>query len=448
MRSDAAMNNMLLDVDIDRIKKNHDVSKNVSTYNAILHLPTKDIELDYLVYVDTSSDYNQSVTDSISIQFVVMNGVFHKEIVPDIDNLFITLIKRDGIDKKTNKYKFVIANHTAADIGNMTTNNNKEELDKEGMKVVYGQAINISYYATRLITSSATLTGVSIEKAIIASFNDFFNSTRNISINGKPIKLDTLNLDTPDNPNIYNAIVFPTKVGIYDLATKLQDDYGVYNGHIGTYISNERVNDEWVDVISIYPLYNPEAVKNRKRRLRIYAAKGITTQFLDVSFVDSKNTLDLICSAEASSKQIFSQHSSNSGAGYSMLDANYITKGNSVDSSRKVSNDSKLYNKEAYEKKDGVPFTYNAGISSNTYEQRSNVLRQKGTLISIPWNFSRPELIYPGMTVEYIFEKVENDIPKLKTYNGIVQRVDTRVDVNKKTSSSSIFIFLNNEFSK
>lgn len=439
--------NVLLDVDINRIKKGHDVSRNTASYSGILHLANKDIELDsFLISVDTKRDFNNSIADTHMIKFLLTNGVYYKEVEPEKDNLFVTLTKREGLRTRSETYKFIIANSELGSTGSYLDNNSQENLDKDGMKTVLGQCINTTYYATRLINTSLTLRSLTIEQALMVSFNDFINNSRSIKINGTALAIDKLNIDTPNNENFLNNITLNSAITIFDLPTYLQHEHGVYNGNIGTYISKEYITGDeknLKDSIYIYPLYNTGLVKTKKRKLRLYAEKGAVSKFIDTTFVNSENSLDILCSAESTSKQIFSKHSANNGAGFSMLDANYVTKENSTENDR-----ANMYLNQAYDKKDGVPFSRNVGISSNPFQERSDIMIRTGTTLSISWNFSIPELTYPGMPVEYIYETTVNNKPVIKVIPGILQTIASSVDNNRKNCVSNLFIFLegiNNE---
>lgn len=433
--------NVLLDVDINRIKKGHDVSRNTTSYSGILHLAKKDITLDgFLISVDTKRDFNNRIADSHMITFLLTNGVYYKEVEPEKDNLFVTLVKREGTRTRSETFKLVISNSELGSTGTYLDNNTQEKLDKDGMKKVVAQCINTTYYATRLINTSLTLRSLTIEQALMVSFSDFINNSRNIKINGTALSIDKLNIEKPNNDNFLNNITLNSAVTIFDLPTYLQHEHGVYNGNIGTYISKEYITGDEVnlkDSIYIYPLYNPNLIKNKKRKLRLYAEKGAISNFIDTTFVNNENSLDILCSAENSSKQIFSKHSADNGAGFSMLDANYVTRENNSENDR-----ANMYLNQAYDKKDGVPFSRNMGISSNPFQERSDIMIKTGTTLTITWNFSVPELTYPAMPVEYIYESMENNKPVVKVINGVLQAISSTVDNNRKNCVSNLFIFL------
>ena len=311
------------------------------------------------------------------------------------------------------------------------------------MKRIIAQAADITWYSTRLINNSFTLRGSTIEQALIASFNDFVANTRNIRINGRPLGFDKFNMDTPTNQNYYNNITMNSSITMYDLPTYLQKEYGVYNGNIGTYLSkayNTGDEDIQKDSLYIYPLYNPLITKNRKRKMRLYAEKGVINKLIDTTFVNTENNLDILVSAEVASKQLFSQYSADSGAGFTMADANYVTQGNTSTNDR-----DNAFMQQSYEKKDGVTPTRHMGMSSNPFQERSNILLKSGTIITIDWNFSIPELVSPGMAVEYIYEASDaSGKPIIKVLDGTVQAIASSVDNNRKCCTSNMAIFLNN----
>lgn len=438
--------NILLSKDINRIRDGHDISRNAVSYSAILHLKNKDIDIRDLITVDIDRDFNNDTIDSIQMQFYMVSGDYQYDIVPELETLELTLIKKYGIDTEiVERFKLIILNHKSAKMGGVSENQTRESLNKQSMQVVIAQAVNILYYSTRLITNTKALRNVSIADAISFSFNDFINNPRDIKINGTPIKLDKINIDPPNNPNILNSVLLLPTTTTYDMPTELQDKYGVYNGHIGTYLTREYEDKKYINTIWIYPLYNPLLVANRKRKLRLYATVGFTARLVDRTFMDSKNALDILVSAEESNNQIFNQYSADVGTGVSVLDNNEITKSHPLEGNKTTNKTADLSTAEGFKKTDGVNFNLSGGQTSNAYKHRSNILKQRGTTLTINWNFSMPELVYPGMTVEYIYEKFKDDNNEIKVINGIVQAISTRFDGNKKTCYSNLFIFLDIE---
>lgn len=438
--------NILLGKDINKIREGHDISRNAVSYSAILHLKNKDIEIRDLITVDIDRDFNNAVIDSIQLQFYMVSGEYQYDVVPELETLQLTLTKKYGINiEYTERFKLIILNHKSAKMGGVSENQTREALNKQSMQVVIAQAVNILYYATRLITVTKALRNVNLATAISYGFIDFINNPRDIKINGTPIKLDKLNIDPPNNPNTLNAVTFPSNVTVYDIPTELQDKYGVYNGHIGTYLTRDLEDNKYINSAWIYPLYNPLLVSKRKRKMRLYATIGFTSRLVDRTFLDSKNTLDILVSAEEANSQIFNQYSANYGSGVSVLDSNEVTKAHPLENNKSTNKTSALSTREGYDKADGVNFNLSGGQSSNAYKHRSNLLKQRGTTLTINWNFSMPELVYPGMTVQYIYEKFKDGTSEIKTIDGIVQAISSRYDGNKKTCHSNMFIFLDIE---
>lgn len=65
-----------------------------------------------------------------------------------------------------------------------------------------------------------------------------------------------------------------------------------------------------------------------------------------------------------------------------MADANYVTHKEIQVQMIEIM----LLCSKAYEKKDGVTPTRHMGMSSNPFQERSNILLKSGTIITIDWN--------------------------------------------------------------
>jgi len=123
-----------------------------------------------------------------------------------------------------------------------------------------------------------------------------------------------------------------------------------------------------------------------------------------------------------------------------MADANYVTQGN-----KSVNDRDNAFMQQSYEKKDGVTSTRHIGMSSNPFQERSNILLKSGTILTIDWNFSIPELVSPGMAVEYIYETIDaSGKPVINILDGTVQAIVSNTDNNRKNCISNMAIFLNN----
>ena len=88
-------------------------------------------------------------------------------------------------------------------------------------------------------------------------------------------------------------------------------------------------------------------------------------------------------------------------------------------------------------RKDGSNSFKYVGTDSNPYKHRSKVLEDNSRHFRIPWSYSAPEHVFPGMPVMYVYEDVDKGIIKLY---GVVSNIFNKYEGKSRTINSIIDI--------
>lgn len=421
-----------------------DVStKNVSIEaNLIVNKSTK-MFLENIVDLEEMADFNTNFSDSIFINFLLGKGDYAKVVFNNRDNLELELKKKIGKIELLEVYKCIVLNNFEDIENGKDSRLTRTELNKEGLVNVECQLISLTTEVFRRVTVSGSFLNTTVKKVIQSQIKKYMSD---VTIDDKALDLK-IEMVEPDNDNAFKQIIIPSGISLINLASYLHNkDYGVYNGNIGTYISKTRkdfkedkADEEYNDTIHIYPLYNVN--NNNRKKLNIYTIPSVKVDLLDRTFKDSNNKLELLVSDNIKIKNLAPLSEIEQGTGFKAL----VTKDlmfSSFDQDENnigVKSDRNLSDMAYKKRRDNLDVPTTTKSTNNLFVERSKLMKNNGQLLQVQWNFSVPELIDPGMPVNFFFLDENEEINELK---GIVQNVYTRTVPDRQMSSSLITIFI------
>lgn len=426
----------LIDIDINQIIKNNNIAKDFS-YQFILHTEDDDIELSQIESYETLQDFNNNIGDYNLLTFNIAMGTYIKKIYPNRDNLTFTILKtfnNTELEPQSAEYKFVIVNDkgSSEDSSHYKTMS-EEQLNKSEMKRVEAQVYLIELEALRNSYIDGTFKNVTVQELIGFSYA---KSNEELEVQGNPLNLK-IDIAEPDNDMRYNNLMIPSGILLQDLPIFLQNgEYGVYNGGCGTYL--QKYNNELTAFV--YPLYSTKRFENTNdTKLMIYNPGNLKLNTIENTWTKDGDIIKIVA-----------------GSGVKVLDqgsSNLLDKGESLVASRPeqifnragsisdegilVDNSDTLNINSVTTRKDGISKSRYIGNESNMYKQRTQMVKDTMATYQIPWYFSYPEIIYPGMPVCYVFEDESRGTVKLY---GSVQVLMTKVSQAKKTVNSLLII--------
>ena len=439
----------VLGPEIRKILSNKTSGIQALTNNIMIHTKDLDIPVKLIESVETHSDFNTNVGDYIVTTVLMAMGDYVKDVYPNRDNLEITITKKiNGILIKR-RYKFVILNNLGGMTASRYTNSTREELNKLEQARVEGQCVDRLVEALRLQQASGVYKNTDVDTVLHSCI---LSTLDNIKINNTTITLN-LSITTPDNNVIFEHIRIPTGTNILDLPSYLQAiDYGIYNGDIGTYVrktsctgTNQSNCGDMIYDMYIYPLYNNTYYDKVTKKLVIYSTNSVKFEMVESSYLLDGDIVKILAGGSTKTLDNAENNMIDNGVGYTQTDPNLILERSStVDSTGLSVNTNKVNETTAAKNRsDGGNGTTHISVAANMYPYRSDTLKTTMMLVQIHWNYSNPDLLYPGMPCIYIYMDNTNGIIKLK---GTVQSIFTMENQGTKTINSIINIMVDKPY--
>jgi len=426
----------------------HDIGKilhapkrptNHITHKCTIHTVDFDIDITNLISIETSCDYHSDVGDYILVTFTLTMGTAVKVIHPEMDNLEIT-INTDVYGKTSHsRYRAVIISGLTNVSGNIYSTMSMEELNKMDYVTIEAQCINKSLMEMRNMYVDGVYSYHTVSEVIKALFHKHGDSA--LAESGKW----GLSMYPPNNEKRYRHIVVPAGTSLLDLTTYLQNkDYGVYSAGIGTYITrySESGNKaDMADHIFVYPLYNSKIYEKPGRKLMIYSTPMTNLKFSENSYIVDGDSVKIVGHGDMEGKEISKYHVMDKGNGLILGNAASVMVDGVKVTDGMVSTDLKTNLK-------GERVKPLAGVNdrpaymshtTNPYPGYSDIASNMLSHYNVDWNFSDPDLLYPGMPVTYIYDDHNHGIVRL---HGVLHSSFTKYSGPAKIHHSNLNILL------
>lgn len=419
--------------DVNPILSNPNPFAGKVKYSLILHTIKDDIEITRIDSIEKLKDYSNNVTDYIIVRFKLYGSDFTKKLYPNRDNLELTLTLTAGDEYEvSNRYKLALLNHKSGIDSN--------PLVKEGSSVDTNMIFNVE--AQCLVREVEGLRGVFTDGVFMNTTlynmiqSEFVSSFSTVKVEGKTLDSVKLNIDKFDNDMTYKHIIVNTGTPILDLPSVFQNNnYGIYNGNIGTYVTIFESNP----TVFIYPLYDFTQYDKKDKKLMIFSLNNKRLDRIENTFVQKDDVLKIICKSNITSHDTGENELIDGGSSIISSNPNLITNRNVNVTDSKViyDKDSQISGTKIKDKKDKVNKDKYVGNQSNLYKVRSDYNKAMSAIYTLQWSFSNSELIYPGMPCSFIYEDNERDIVELK---GMILNVYEVYEANTNTTNSLLTI--------
>lgn len=390
---------------------------------AQIHIANDDIPIMKVLSIDTHDDYVANICSYIRIRFDLGFGDYVKRLYPARANLEVT-IKKVPLDAVTSevikntkpiieRYKAVIIPDenpqvSASDFERMSI----QDLNISNMVTVTMQLLPLPVEALRLATVQDVYSNHTA-KDIMAAL--MFDASSQVKMNGKTL-VDGIDIVEPDNTKAIKTVVIPSGTMMSSLPTFMQNNYGVYTGGIGTFLTKYKNGYRWF----IYPLYKSDRFNTKVPRAVFYALpKERFTGEVNTYEVNG-NLSEILVVGNRSYRDQSDIDYMNDGVGFRMADASaFMRKPVKIEKGEVIANRSKLNHEVAHK---GVASGVNYApvsetrISNNPYMEYSKILMRGMGRVDITWHNANPDLIYPGMPCQFVW--LEKNLPK--KVNGVV----------------------------
>jgi len=302
---------------------------------------------------------------------------------------------------------------------------------KNRMAVIEFQLINPAVYNLRAVNIEPfVIKDGTVSDAISSSFNDIKDD---VKTRGE-LKLV---MAKADNQRKYPSMIIPSGRTIFNIAKILQEgEFGIYNGSVATYLQRAGTND----VIYIFPPYRLDSTT---KKLKVVSLSSDEAKVLTKSYVDSSSLLEIIVGDDNAINDRMHESAMDHGNAIEVVDSDTIAKrAHEVKDGKVNIKPSNVRTTMVHEKKkDGVVKPSEVVLTNNYYHPQSKVLSRQGMVVTVTWFNSNPDLIFPGMSVTYVYENLSGEVDKL---TGTVIGTFSVYSGSSKNSITKIVMFIRN----
>ena len=377
-----------------------------------LHTEKTDFPIVKITHLDTVRDYINNIGDIIHVEFKMSLGDYMDVLYPYRHNLEFSLkvkVLSDGdtpskVKPGIDKFKAVFLPEANHNVGASETKlHDPDSMNMVDFIDVKLQLLNRSLEPLRIKTVMGIFKNASYRKLM---YNIVGGESIKVLVDGKPA-IDAIDIVEPDNKIPPSQVVFPSSMPIVSIPTYLQEQVmGVYNAGIGTYLQVLKSKRIWY----IYPLYNTGRFeKDSVDKIIFYVVPEKKLQLAERTYhVDGKVTNVIVASDREyidSAETTFM----NKGVGFKLGDAQqFMTKPVKIVDEPKGPKSIKTdlnYQVMTVKRKDDLHYVpmSTERISGNPFVEYTNVIVRKGAVITITWQNSNYNAIYPGMPCRYIY---------------------------------------------
>ena len=424
---------------------------------SFVHTPEDDIEIPMIDFIHIYRDFDKNVTDEIYIDFHMPAGTYLTELLPNKDQLEITLIFKYEDSKPIKKrFKFIILdiNHTEL-LDTLTAKFDPHEKDFSELRLVKGQCVDAFFMQAKNATTSGAFHNVNQIDLAKALINDAF---KDIKVNGEKIKFK-INAEKPTNNKKYKNLIIKPFTKVLNIPKELHENgYGTYDSEIGIYFTNIYYGkDKKPDEPKKKPKPNskPEHNYNSEQNnynFHIYAKhdfskidkndkgsgggnlillngnmEGLRNDENDFFYEDGayKLVIDKPEFKDLQAEQMYNQLTSIAKQNVN----NLMDQKNFNITDNKISHDASKVNSVTIGHENIYSYNkvHNTNLDNNHSRYTSQSNRNKGILGIFTVVKKNLDFIHPAMATKYIF----NDKGKTKDLKGVVQYVDYYYDNRK-----------------
>lgn len=408
-----------------------------------------DNEVIPVLKVDTlerNSDFVNLYSDIIHLQILVPQSVLINLIQPARNNLKIRLAKEQNnrtgdSTKAVETYSQVFDAHlittqspTVKVRSGKSTGDGLDDLSQ--LATVELQLTDVELTEYRLVEVSGVYRNIRTDNLLRAMMSHPLaqRKQRRIGVDMVP----------GNNDRIYYQILLPNGIKLIELPMWLQENYGIYSSKIGYYL----YQGFWY----VYPLLDYTRFDKVKRNLTILKVPPDEMVGNDNSYVEQGDNLFVFATGDTKHTDNSEHILNNVGNGI-----RYVQTSNIVDQFRnhergssKITAGQNRREVILEKRPKGINLYKNADglFTDNPWQELSTLTSGLAATIGVVWEYSNPELLYPGMPVKFLYKRNNKVVRIYGTLVGIDSITTTRqlaTTDNRYVTSSSLVIHVERE---
>ena len=387
-----------------------DGQQHTTTYSAILHTDTIDLDVHTLVSIDIVRKYHEAMGDTIYAKVYIPLGDFifamysntvgrvegsKFKITDNVEMTLITLSQHAGVSHV--RYKATIPPQVFDGLQpEFLMQNGLNELNRSGMHIIDVQLVPLLTEPLLL----AKVRGVANEytrKMLLETW--LKGSTDEISVVGGGL-IDKVIVTDPENTEPTNQLVIPTGTRTVDLPAYIQKHGGgLYAGHIGSYVQSVDGKNNWY----VYPLYWGNPYKDSDEKLRIFILDERYVTDHDVTYLYKDKVLSIIAGESSGSTAAAEGISAKAPKGFTLDDGDNIIGDTIAIKGGKLTANPERIRKNVFFQNSADQMNPTLDLkerrTTNYYVAASHTTAVSGERVDVIWQGGHPGLLFPGMGV-------------------------------------------------
>lgn len=417
-------------------------------YECKLRVNNKEITAVKVLNVDQFRDFKKNYCDDINIEIMLPAGVYENDILPYKENIDVKIYHRvNTIDPNRQDLSKPVALIEGRGILSDPSNSHfslnssvtgKDQRDLTSMINIQMQVLDPMIEVFRMASVGGIFratTGMEFIKTL------FMNISNNAKVSSE-YRIKGVNVVEGFNKNIKNHINIESGTTMIDLPDYVNENVeGIYPTGLGFYLYKR--------IWHFYPLYDIERVNKTKKTLTIIRVPKDVLPQTDVSYIVDHDNVTILCNRKMEYTDPAQHEHYNKGNGLRFVDASKVISGFvTVDGNKITADRAKIVNEFVGEKSPtGLNnlVTPDSTITANSFYQMSKLAQRSGGLVTMTWEYSNCDVIYPGMPVKIKYLQGDN----VGTLEGVVLGVQTTIVLegqgmqakhHKEVSVLSIFV--------
>lgn len=373
----------------------------------MIHTKTHDIVPYKLLSFSVAALYAENVGATHFVKLQIPNGEYTAKVYPSKANLEVS-IKIVGNAGKDNKTKSPVVKRFRAifppgqnpsPTGSSNGLMSEEDQNAGGFQTILLELIDKGVEAMTLKNTGDCFSGITPEDLLRLIIG---RESSQVQIDGQPA-IQAIDIIKPTNQDPFSSIIIPDGTPVIKIPDYLQEKVGgLYSQGMGSFIQVF----EGKRTFFVYPLYDYNRFDNESRRLIIYMVPQSRFSGVDATCKVDGKIVKILTTSDVDMQDDNDVSGMNEGSGFRMTDARAMMKKpvliekDGIKASR-----AQLNHEVAIESRDDG---YNKGTktlspSSNPYKHYSKLLAASSQKVTIQWDHSNPDLIFPGMPCSFVF---------------------------------------------
>lgn len=226
------------------------------------------------------------------------------------------------------------------------------------------------------------------------------NASKGLLESGQYLGIRGVDVVKPDNTRKYDHIVIPSFTRLTSVPKYLQENYGIYASGLGWHIERSRC--------FVYPLMDYTQYQKRHKVLTVLNVPVNEAPTMERTFFEKGKEIFVFATGDVGHVDESENVQQNVGNGI-----RYSLAGNLLDDMCEVK-DNKVNFKQSDNvkglviderpRKDNVVRRAELGFTDNPYRETSRLALGIGTRLSLRWDNSNKDLLYPGMPVKVLYK--------------------------------------------